>query len=446
VVLTQVRYASPTRPVRWAVRHSLARRYFSYAAKKGSLYARIVTEPALRADPFAIYEQIREHGPSSSGRVAGIFVDHPDVSAILRNESFGVGFGSLKLTWLGRRLFGLSHTKRIVGPADPPSMLVVDPPDHTRYRKLVSGVFTPRAIEALRPRIEEIAEELLDRMAAQTRGGSPIDLAAGYASLLPVTVIGEILGVPPAMRNTLLEWGTEGAPSLDIGLSYPEFARVDRALLQSNRWIRRHLAQLRRGDGDDLTSRLVRQADEQGLEEHELVAIAGLVLGAGFETTVNLLGNGTFQLLRHPDQLALVREDPGLWANTVEEVLRFDSPVQVTGRLAQESAEVNGFPVRAGSLMLLILGAANRDPTVFPEPDRFDVRRENAREHLAFSSGIHFCLGAALARMEGQIGLRMLFDRFPDLELAGTPSYRGTRVLRGYATMPVAAGRVAAAR
>ncbi len=430
-----------TRPLRWSLRHGLARRYFARAASQGSPFARIALTPALQADPFETYEEIRAQGPRPAGRAAGVFVDHAAVGAALRSDAFRVSFSNDAMPWIARAAIAGSVNKKAIGPADPPSMLVIDPPLHTAHRKLVSGVFTARAIEGLRPRVEEIADELLSGLA---REHGTVDLMARYASLLPVTVIGEILGVPKEMHQRVLQWGRDGAPSLDIGLKYRDFRRVDRTMAESNTWMRGHLQRLRREPGDDLTSRLVRKADEEGVGETELVAIAGLVLAAGFETTVNLIGNGTRQLLRHPEQRELLRADPSLWGNAVEEILRFDSPVQNTARIAIRDTELDGHPVASGSLVMLVIGAANRDPKVFTDPAVFDITRANAREHLAFSSGIHFCLGAALARVEGVAGLQRLFERFPDLASAGVPERRRTRILRGYATQPVTLGRVPA--
>jgi cytochrome P450 len=199
------------------------------------------------------------------------------------------------------------------------------------------------------------------------------------------------------------------------------------------------VARLRREPGDDLLSALATMADDDGsgLTETELLATALLVFGAGFETTVNLIGNGAAQLFAAPDQRRLLTEDPSRWPNAVDEVLRIDSPVQRTARRAHRNTTVHGVPVAAGELVVLVLAAANRDPQVFGDPHTFDVTRANARDHVAFSSGIHYCLGAALARMEGEVALRALFERFPDLAPAGRPERRRTLILRGYAAMPV---------
>jgi len=264
-----------------------------------------------------------------------------------------------------------------------------------------------------------------------------------YASLLPVTVISEMLGVPVAMREQFLAWGDAATPSLDIGVDWPTHRSVERNLAELDAWFRGHLQDLRRSPGEDLLSSLVTAADEGGerLTQREVLATAALVFGAGFETTVNLIGNGTALLFAHPDQRQLLAGDPSLWPNAVDEILRNDSPVQRTGRRARHDTEVHGVPVAAGELLLLVLAAANRDPRVFRDPHAFDVRRPNAREHVAFSGGIHFCLGAALARMEGEVALRALFERFPDLGPAGPARRRSTIILRGYDSMPVRLGR-----
>jgi cytochrome P450 len=203
-------------------------------------------------------------------------------------------------------------------------------------------------------------------------------------------------------------------------------------------WLTDHLAQLRRQPGDDLMSQLVLARDDGvGLDERELKATAGLVLAAGFETTVNLLSNGTALLCRHPDQLAVLRSQPETWPNAVDEILRFDPPVLLTGRSAVRDTKVAGTPVHEGMLVTTLLAAANRDPDVFPQPGRFDVTRRNAKDHVSFSAGRHFCLGAALARMEGEVGLRALFERFPDLSLLPGAARRSTRILRGYEILPI---------
>jgi cytochrome P450 len=261
-----------------------------------------------------------------------------------------------------------------------------------------------------------------------------------------VRVIAEILGVPPHMQQKMLDWGNQAAVTLDPALSYGQFRRASTALRQIHHWLAEHLTELKRNPGDDLMSKLAVLQDEgETLNDVELRATALLVIGAGFETTVNLLGNAVVLLDDNPEQLDILKADPNCWGNAVDEVLRHESPVQLTVRVAGEDTEVCGHEVQSGRFVSLMLGGANRDPDVFPDPARFDVRRENARDHLAFSAGIHFCLGASLARLEGSVALRMLYDRFPDLAVEGTPVRRELRVLRGWEHLPVRLNTPAAA-
>ena len=268
-----------------------------------------------------------------------------------------------------------------------------------------------------------------------------VDVVDLYCSQLPVTVIGDILGVPDHDRPRILEFGELAAPSLDIGLSWEQYLSVERGLDGFNAWLARHLGHLKRHPGDDLMSQIIQAGDDgTRLNDEELRATAGLVLAAGFETTVNLLGNGIRILLEHPDQLALLLEDPELWPGAVEEILRLESPVQLSARIARVDTEVAGHRVLAGEPVILYLAGANRDPQVFIDPHRFDVTRENAGKHLSFSGGRHFCLGAALARAEGEVGLRTFFERYPHARLDGAGSRRDTRVLRGWSTLPIRLG------
>jgi cytochrome P450 len=297
-------------------------------------------------------------------------------------------------------------------------------------------VFTPRAVEQLRPQVQQVADALLDDL-ARTPAGSPVDLVERYATLLPVRVICRLLGVPADQEARVLALGNGVAPSLDLGLSLPAYLQVQRSLHAFNDWLDEHLLRLRAEPGPDLLSQLVHLEDEGGQLDHvELRTTAGLLLAAGFETTVNLLGNGAQLLLAHSEQLAVLQAEPARWPDAVEEVLRYESPVQVTGRGAVRDTTVAGVPVAAGAHVTTLLAAANRDPDVFVDPQRFDVTREDAREHLAFSGGRHFCLGAALARVEGEVGLQSLFERFPRLTAAPGAQRRPTRVLRGWDHLP----------
>jgi cytochrome P450 len=409
--------------------------------RAGDLGSRLMIDPAIRENPFPSYDELRAQGRLVRTGLALISAHHDVCLAVLRSPDFGQMRldrmpGILRL---GMKLGG----RPVLGPIEPPSMLAVDPPDHTRYRKLVTRAFSARTIAAMRPRVEEIAEELLDEIARsipKTRdtSGPTVDLVARYASLLPATVIAEMLGAPVAMRRQFLDWGAGAALSLDVGLSYRNFRRSELDITALHRWMLGHFAQVRHAPRDDVLSALVTAHDQgEQLTLDELSSIAMLLLAAGFETTVNLLSNGAVLLMRHPDQLEVLRAQPQRWAGAVEEILRYESPVQRTGRLALRDTEVAGRPVTAGSFIVLLLGGANRDPAVFPDPHRFDVTRPEADQNLAFSSGIHYCIGAALARLEGEVGLRALFRRFPELALTDAPHRRPTRVLRGYDAIPV---------
>lgn len=424
----------------WLAMHGSIRGLASIGLRRGEVLARLIADPAVAADPVPYYDELRAEGPLVEGRFNYLTTDHAVAHELLRSDDFRVlVFGSnlpAPLRWLERRT-----RDDLLHPLRAPSLLAVEPPDHTRYRKMVSAVFTPRAVAALRDRVEQTAVELLDQLAGQP---GVVDVVGRYCSQLPVAIISEILGVPERDRRRVLEFGELAAPSLDIGLPWRQYRSVQEGLAGFSAWLGDHLGQLRRAPSDNLMSQLI-QMSESGsgdtyLTEDELQAIAGLVLAAGFETTVNLLGNGIRLLLDAPQHLDTLSRRPELWPNAVEEILRLESPVQLTARLAIKDVEVAGRRLKQGDLVLVYLAAANRDPSVFPDPHRFDIERPNAGKHLAFSGGRHFCLGAALARAEGEVGLRTFFERFPEARAAGTGSRRDTRVLRGWSSLPVVLG------
>ncbi|HXY65864.1 MAG TPA: cytochrome P450 [Mycobacterium sp.] len=424
----------------WLALHGFIRGASSLGVRRGDLQARLIADPTVKADPVPFYEEVRARGPLVQSRIGYITADHAIGHELLRSDDFRVlSIGSnlpAPLRWLEQRT-----RDDLLHPLRPPSLLAVEPPDHTRYRKTVSSVFTTRAVAALRDGVEQTATTLLDQL---SREPGVVDIVDRYCAQLPVAIISDILGVPDADRRHVLEFGELAAPSLDFGLSWRQYLRVQRGIAGFNFWLTEHLRQLRRTPGDDLMSQLIRRAEsgsaETYLDESELHAVAGLVLAAGFETTVNLLGNGIRMLLDAPEHLRTLSERPQLWPNAVEEILRLESPVQLTARLALKDIEVAGTPVKQGELVVVYVAAANRDPAVFADPNRFDIERENAGRHLAFSGGRHFCLGAALARAEGEVGLRAFFNRFPDVRTAGAGSRRDTRILHGWSTLPVALG------
>ena len=422
--------------IRWAFGHLLPRTVLQRAAGKGDLQGKLL-QASRGGDPFPVLEEIRALGPVYSGRFASVTTSLPVVREVLSSNDFRAGFDASQLSGPVGRIFGWAMDRTLLGPLEPPSLLVTEPPDHTRYRKLVTRVFSVKAVAKLRERTELIATDLLDTL----EGKDSVELVESYCTLLPLTVIAEVLGVPPGERERVLGFGAAAAPSLDLGLSWQQFRSVEKALAEFSTWLGEHLERLRAEPGEDLLSQLVAARDDGvGLDERELKATAGLVLAAGFETTVNLLGNGVALLHEHPEQLQRLVDDPSLWPNAVDEVLRIDPPVLLTGRSAIRDTVVAGHAIPRGRVVTTVLAAANRDPEVFTDPDRFDVARENAREHVAFSAGRHYCLGAALARMEGEVGLRALFDRYPELETLPGARRRPTRILRGYDALPVRLG------
>lgn len=426
--------------VNWLALHGFVRGVARIGARRGDLQGRLIVDAVVQQDPVSFYEEVRARGPLVRSRIGHLTADHGIAHELLRSEDFRVlSIGSnlpAPLRWLERRT-----RDEMLHPLRPPSLLAVEPPEHTRYRKTVSSVFTPRAVAALRDGVEQTARTLLDQLSAEP---GVVDIVERYCSQLPVAIISDILGVPERDRPHILEFGELAAPSLDFGLTWAQNRRVQRGISGFTRWLAEHLAQLRRNPGDDLMSQIIQQAQsgsaETYLDELELQGIAGLVLAAGFETTVNLLGNGIRMLLDAPEHVQTLTQRPQLWPNAVEEILRLESPVQLTARIALNDTEVAGAHIKRGELVVIYLAAANRDPAVFADPHRFDIERANAGRHLAFSGGRHFCLGAALARAEGEVGLRTFFDRFPEVRSAGAGSRRDTQILRGWSTLPVRLG------
>ncbi|PWW22603.1 hypothetical protein JD79_01761 [Geodermatophilus normandii] len=426
------------RPVRtatrYAVRHGLPAVYLARAARRGDPVGRLLREPESREDPYDLYEQLRARGLLSPSALGPVTTSHAVATEVLRSDAAGVGWDRSQAPALVRWALRFGDELDATGVAEPPSMLVTDPPDHTRLRRLVSRAFTPRATLAAEPMVQRTAETLLDRLAGRD---DVVDLVGAYAAQLPVLVIADLLAVPAERREDFLRWGAAAAATLDPGLPLRRYVAAERALRAMHAFLRGHFARLRRDPGEDLVSRLVTLPGDEALTERELHATVMLLLGAGFETTVNLLGNAVVLLDAHRDQWDALRADPAGWDGAVEEVLRSDSPVQLTGRSIVRDTEVAGIGLPAGTRVTLLLGAANRDPAVFDDPARFDVTRANARDHLAFSGGIHYCLGAGLARLEGAVGLRVLSEHFPRLRVAGRPVRRDLQTLRGFETLPV---------
>jgi cytochrome P450 len=391
--------------------------------------------PEGRADPIPRYTALREGTRIFRSAIDAWVVGRwDDCQFVLRDPRFGK---ETDRSTSRLRRFGLTEEDMEAYPAlnrGAPSMLFLNPPDHTRLRGLVSKAFTPRTVEALRPGIARLTDELLDEMAE----AGEVDVMKVLAFPLPVTVIGELLGIPEPDRAQFQHLVRAGTALLELTAT-PEVLRAANDASETMvAYFHDLIAARRRAPGDDLLSHLiaVEEAGDQ-LTTEELISTMILLFAAGFETTTNLIGNGLYALLRHPDQQQRLRDDPSLLRPGVEELLRFDSPVQVNGRMAFEDVAIGEATVPAGETVVTLLGAANRDPRHFSAPDTLDVGRSEGAP-LSFGSGIHFCLGAALARAEGQVVFGRLLDRFPTIELLDDqPPYRDSLTLRGLETLPV---------
>ncbi len=399
-------------------------------------------DPDFPKDPYSVYARLRAEAPVLESQFGAIvFSRYADVVAILRDpRSSSDGRNSNEFKEAIKQ--GLINKEEAL--LEEPSFLFRDPPDHTRLRGLVNKAFTPRVVEKLRPRVQTIVDELIDDFANK----DAFEVIEDIAYPLPVTVICEMLGVPVEDHVMFREWSRNAARSLDPVEALPPDVQAQREETFGNfqAYFTKLVAERRADPRDDLISALIEAEDEGNkLTESELIGTCSLLLIAGHETTVNLIGNGMLALLRHPDQLAKLRDDPSLAQSAIEEVLRYDPPVQFTGRIAKEDMEVGGSLLKKGQQSVLLLGSANRDEGQFPDPDTFDITREG-NQHVAFSHGIHFCVGAPLARVEGQIALATMARRIQDMKLlVDEPEYKENIVLRGVASLPVGFTRVTSA-
>jgi len=388
--------------------------------------------PEFIADPYPSFHRLRTTEPMHLMPL-GFYVAsrHADVTSILRDKRFGKDF-------VGRmtRRHGPQILNEPIYRSMRHWMLPLDPPDHGRLRGLVVRAFTARRIEDMRPRIQQIVDAIIDRVAERGH----MDLIADFAYRLPVTVICDMLGIPEEDREFFHAGSRMGGRLLDLApLSAAEIKEQNEGNLAMAEYFRRLFDLRRRQPGDDLTTHLV-QAEEAGdkLTNEELTANIILLFGAGHETTVNLIGNGLLALHRNPDQLRLLQNDPSLAPNAVEELLRYDSSVQVTGRTTLENVdEIGGIALAKGQPVVCLLGSANRDPAVYADPDRLDITRSDIRP-LSFGGGIHYCVGAQLARIEGEVAITTLLRRLPNLRLDDLdhPDWRQTFVLRGLNRLP----------
>ena len=389
--------------------------------------------PEFIRNPYPYYARLRTMDPMHVN-AHGAFVAsrHAEASLVLRDKRFGKDFVERSIRRYGPKIMD-EPVMRSMGHW----MLQQDPPDHTRLRGLVVKAFTARRVEDMRPRIQHVVDQTLDRIIPQGK----MDLIEDFAFRLPVTIICDMLGIPEEHREAFYNGSRDGGRLLEpVPMSAEEIKQGNASNAMAAMYFHQLFELRRKQPGDDLTTQLV-QAEEDGhkLTNEELTANIILLFGAGHETTVNLIGNGLLALYRNPDQLALLKANPGLITNAIEEFLRYDSSVQLTGRVALEDIEdLGGKRIPKGEGVLCLLGSANHDPAVYPDhPEKLDIRRPNVKP-LSFGGGIHFCLGAQLARIEAEIAISTLLRRLPDLRLddAENPEWRPTFVLRGLKRLP----------
>lgn len=392
--------------------------------------------PETLRDPYPVYARMRAAGPVVRVHVGGqpqlMATRHADVMACLKDNRFATQPEPPDPGWLA----AVPEPLRALGRMQRRWLLFLDPPTHTRLRGLVHQAFTPRMVQVLSTQIEQRAHQLLD--AALSRPA--FDLIADFAHPLPVDVIAQILGVPIDDRARFARWSVELGGTLDPAAPPEAYLRGGQAAMGFDAYLRGLIAERRGRPGEDLLSALI-EAEQAGdrLDEEEMIATCVLLLLAGHETTQNLIGNGVHALLRHPDQLQRLRDEPALVRKAVEELLRYDSPVQCVPRILREDLAVGGVALPRGTYLWMLIGSAHRDPDAYPDADRLDVARDSP--HVAFGAGIHFCLGALLARTEAQIALRVLLERAPSLRAAAgpAPTYRDMLTLRGLQSLPVCA-------
>ncbi|MFI6578520.1 cytochrome P450 [Nocardiopsis sp. NPDC050513] len=393
------------------------------AAQTGDHFSRLLHWP-WRENPYPTYARLRAGGPFARTRLGfRVAHAHATVAHVLADRAFGVEAPEGFVPQEQYDVMDLSFLQR-------------DPPDHTRLRKTARPAFAPRRVAGYRTEIEKIAEALLDSALER----SDFDLMRDYAQPLPIAVISRLLGVSETDDDAFVRIGTVIGTALDGARSARQLREIRAATEELDAMFARMADERRAHPREDVLSALVAEHDGGGLSSDELSAMCRLLLVAGFETTVNLVGNGVMALLRHRDQWERLVADPGLAEDAVEEILRFDSPVQVTSRWAREDTDVLGEPVARGEQVVCLIGSANRDPARFADPDRFDVTRADAADHLSFSSGAHYCLGAPLARLEGQVALRALAERVPGLRPAALPTRRPTLSVRALSAFPVTTG------
>ncbi|MEE3752634.1 cytochrome P450 [Mycobacterium intracellulare] len=421
----------------WLMGYGLPRATLKLLARRGDPFAKLLIDNSQPANVYHLIEQIRQRGRISAVVGGGwVTADAQIVRDVLRSNKFRTVKPRDRSQFRVVQWMFAKTDLGLLNPVEPPSMLVVDPPEHARLRRLVSRAFTPRAIDGLRDRIQEITNALLNDLGGDT---ARCDLITNYASQIPIEVIAEMMGIPGDEITRLYAVADPVTKLLtSTAVSWRDFQTATAALREFEDYIAAHIERLRHSGAD--TSILSTVLQDSDLTDIEVRTFAGLLLGAGFITTAHAFGNAVVALVRHPDQLARLQAQPDGWPNAIEEVLRYDSVFQIGVRVATETLQIDGHTVREGSAIFLLGGGANRDPAIFERPDEFDTARANARDHIGFGSGVHACLGAPLARIELQIGLQTLFERFPRLTLAGEPTLNDSTLLHGIKNLPVNLG------
>jgi cytochrome P450 len=426
----------PWSPLRWKLMGPI-QKLLQIPRMAWKIYGRrSLAHPKMITNPYPVYRWVRQHEPVRLDPLAPVWVisGYDDVQTMLRDPRLHKDpFENQRLPRLVREQLGADGDGGR-SDAEAISMLFLDPPHHTRVRSLFSRAFTPKTLADLRPRIQQIASERLDAVADRNR----MDIIADLAYPLPVIVIAELLGFPPEDYQSLKRWSDDLAASLSFTPTPQQQAQATLARWEIREYFDRIVAKLQTAPQDTLIFRLLQGENEpDGLNREEIFANSILLLGAGHETTTNLIGNGVLALLKHRDQWELLVSRPDLVESAVEEMLRYDGPVQWTSRVTAEPMQVGGKSIPAGQIVLGCVGAANRDPGKFPDPDRFDIQR-SPNKHLAFGAGVHFCLGAALARMEAQIAVTQLITRFPKMRLADEKlQWMPGLTFRGVKALPV---------
>jgi cytochrome P450 len=398
-------------------------------AKSGDFAAQVMAKGGDH-DMDPLYERVRARGDLVRTKL-GVYItgSHATANEILRDRRFVVTKGD----YVTQKYLERPENTHLVKPLKN-SLMLMNPPEHTRLRKLVWPSFTHEALRGRTPYIEEVVATYLDRLDT----GEPVDLIEQFAAPIPIHAMCKVLGIPDPDVARFASWGSILGPSLDGARSVPQLKVLRATLVELSEFFDELIAFRRREPADDVVSQMVNaELDGRPLDRKELLAVTLLLLLAGLETTLNLIGNGVLAFAKHDDQRRLFIDEPELTENAVEEVLRYDTPVRCTVRRAREDLTVAGEPFKAGKDVLVLLGGGNKDPRVFDDPHRFDIRRPNARDHLAMSAGVHYCLGAGLAKMVGAAALRGLFQRFPDLQLAEPPTRGDTRVIHSALRIPV---------